>query len=282
MVSPQPRASHPPGAGMTGIAPAPAGPIAAKPAAEAPDASGPRPAERAYAMIRDAILSGALPAGAHLREEALAQMAGASRTPVREALMRLVSEGLAVTENRHRYVADFSLGEVEVIFDLRARMESYAAGIAARRITGEEVARLSALVERIDTLGDGPDASDDFFALNSQFHAIIIAATRSSQLRALTAQALALPLVGIKRFVCDQGVDIQRSNAQHRDIVSALARRDAEWAALAMMGHIISTKPVVPGADIAADIGADIAAGRAKDFGAATGARSGAAAGGAA
>ena len=55
----------------------------------------------------------------------------------------------------------------------------------------------------------------------------------------------------IKRFVCEQEINVRRSNAQHRDIVTALERRDAEWASAAMMSHIISTKPnavVRPGA----------------------------------
>lgn len=214
-----------------------------------PDAPGPKPAERAYETIRDAILSGALPAGEHLREESLAQMTGTSRTPVREALQRLTAEGLALAENRHRFVADFSFHEVEVIFDLRARMESYAARLAAQRITDAELERLRRLVDEIDGLGDGesPEAVDRFFALNSAFHDWIVTAARSTQLRSLTARAFAAPLVTIKRFVCDQRINVRRSNSQHRDILSALARRDAEWAEAAMKGHIISTKPEPPG-----------------------------------
>ncbi|SDW87647.1 transcriptional regulator, GntR family [Albimonas donghaensis] len=215
-----------------------------------PEPAGPKPAERAYETIRDAILSGALPAGEHLREESLAQMTGTSRTPVREALQRLTAEGLALAENRHRFVADFSLHEVEVIFDLRARMESYAAKLAATRITEPELDRLRALVDEIDALGDGEGKAeiDRFFTLNAAFHDAIVTATRSTQLRSLTARAFAAPLVTIKRFVCDQTINVRRSNSQHRDILSALARRDAEWAEAAMKGHIISTKPEPPSA----------------------------------
>lgn len=209
-----------------------------------------RPAERVYERIRDAILSGELPAGEHLREESLARMTGASRTPVREALQRLTAEGLALAEHRSRFVADFSMREVEVIFDLRARMEAYAARMAAGCITARELDRLTGLVDEIDGLGDGsaPGAADRFFSLNAEFHYGIVLATRSTQLRALTARAFAAPLVTIKRLVCDQEINILRSNGQHRDILSALGRRDAEWAEAAMFGHIISTKPEPEGA----------------------------------
>ena len=212
----------------------------------APEADpGQKPAERAYETIRAAILSGELKAGTHLREESLARMTGTSRTPVREGLHRLTAEGLALSENRHRFVADFSFHEVAVIFELRARIESYAANLAATRITPEEIERMKRLVEQIDALTlDAPeDAPDRFFELNAAFHDVIIGATRSSQLRALTAQAFALPLVTIKRFVCAQEIDMQRSNAQHRDIVTALERRDPDWAAAAMTSHLASTKP---------------------------------------
>src|SRR5215203_5659482 len=81
-----------------------------------------RPADKAYLGIRRAILTGVLKSGDHLREEPLAQMTGTSRTPVRDALGRLVAEGLAVQINRHRFVADFSFEEITVVFGLRARI----------------------------------------------------------------------------------------------------------------------------------------------------------------
>lgn len=204
-----------------------------------------RPAERAYQGIRRAILTGELKPGEHLREEPLAAMTGTSRTPVREALRRLVGEGLATAENRHRYVTDFSYEEVVIVFELRAKVESYAAGVAASKITDEELRTLERVIEAIDRidLSDGAEASNQFISLNSKFHATIVNATRSRQLKLMTAQAVSLPLVLIKQFVWDQSINIVRSNAQHRDILAALAQRNGEWAATAMAGHILSTKP---------------------------------------
>lgn len=204
-----------------------------------------RPVERAYQGIRHAILTGALKPGDHLREESLAAMTGTSRTPVREALRRLVAEGLATAENRHRFVTDFSYEEVVIVFELRAKVESYAAGVAAQKITDEEIRKLERLVVAIDgiDLADETRAANQFIELNAQFHGIIVDATRSRQLKHLTAQAVSLPLVLIKQFVWDQRINIVRSNAQHRDIVAALAQRNSEWAATAMSAHILSTKP---------------------------------------
>ncbi|HWK68963.1 MAG TPA: GntR family transcriptional regulator [Rhizobiaceae bacterium] len=204
-----------------------------------------RPADRAYDGIREAILTGVLKPGEHLREEQLATMTGTSRTPVREALRRLVAEGLATAENRHRFVTDFSYEEVVIVFELRAKVESYAAGVAAAKITDEELKRLERIIHHIDQIdpAGGVDAVHRFITLNSDFHGTIVQSTRSRQLKLMTAQAISLPLVLIKQFVWDQSINIARSNAQHRDILAALSQRNAEWAATAMAAHILSTKP---------------------------------------
>lgn len=204
-----------------------------------------RPVDRAYEGIRNAILTGTLKPGDHLREESLADMTGTSRTPVREALRRLVAEGLATVENRHRFVTDFSYEEVVIVFELRAKVESYAAAVAAAKITAAELDMLARLIDEIDAIDPSrhADAVHRFITLNTEFHSAIVRATRSRQLKLMTAQAVSLPLVLIKQFVWDQSINIARSNAQHRDILAALTQRNSEWAASAMSGHILSTKP---------------------------------------
>ncbi len=206
-----------------------------------------RPVDKAYSGIRAAILSGALPPGEHLREETLAAMTGTSRTPVRDALTRLVGEGLATVVNRHRFVTDFSFDEVSVIFDVRARLEGYAAQIAARNIAACELERLRCVVDDIDAvIAADIDALERFRRLNSQFHAVVIGAAKSAQLRALIAPTLALPLESIKNRLWEQPIAMVRSNDQHREIIAALERGDAQWAAAAMSNHILSTKPKPP------------------------------------
>jgi DNA-binding GntR family transcriptional regulator len=204
-----------------------------------------RPVERAYEGIRRAILFGELKPGDHLSEEMLATMTGTSRTPVREALRRLAVEGLATVINRHRFVTEFSYEEVVVIFDIRAKLEGYAASVAAQHITAGELARLERKIAEIAEIEgqQTPEAVERFLNLNARFHALIIEATRSRQLRQLTEPAVALPLVLLKQFVMEQNVDIARSNRQHRDIHAALSQHNSEWATLAMSGHILSTKP---------------------------------------
>ena len=205
----------------------------------------PRPVQRAYDGIRRAILFGELKPGDHLSEEMLATMTGTSRTPVREALRRLVVEGLATVMNRHRFVTEFSYEEVVVIFDIRAKLEGYAASVAAQHITADEIAGLGRKIDEIAEIEgkQTPEAVERFLNLNAQFHSLVIEATRSRQLRQLTEPAVALPLVLLKQFVMEQNVDITRSNRQHRDIHAALSQHNSEWAMLAMSGHVLAAKP---------------------------------------
>ncbi|WP_430249629.1 GntR family transcriptional regulator [Neorhizobium sp. DAR64860/K0K1] len=212
---------------------------------ELDDADQQRPVEKAYQGIRDAILGGRLKPGDHLPEEMLASMTGTSRTPVREALRRLAAEGLATVSNRHRFVTHFTAEEVSIIFDIRAQHEAYAASIAAQKITPAELDRLQQLIDAMAEIesDSGNAMLQRFLDLNTQFHTVIIVATRSAQLQRLTAPAAALPLILVKQFVMDQKVNVARSNAQHRDILAALTARNSEWAAAAMSGHILSTKP---------------------------------------
>ena len=213
--------------------------------ADTEDAELQRPVEKAYRGIRQAILRGELKPGDHLGEEQLAAMTGTSRTPVREALQRLAAEGLATVSNRHRFVTHFTHEEVSIMFDIRAQLEGYSASLAAQKITAPELATLQNLIDAMAEIENdtSSEVAERFLALNSQFHAVIIEATRSTQLKRLTAPATSLPLVLLKQFVMEQKINVPRSNRQHRDIYAALAAHNSEWAAAAMSGHILSTKP---------------------------------------
>jgi DNA-binding transcriptional regulator YhcF (GntR family) len=102
-----------------------------------------RASDRAYEAIRSMILSGELPAGAQLAEEALAERCGVSRTPVREALRRLESDLLVTrTDTQRSFVADWSIDDVADAFELRAVLEGKAARRAAERMTDAALARI--------------------------------------------------------------------------------------------------------------------------------------------
>ncbi|MBX6342310.1 MAG: GntR family transcriptional regulator [Thermomicrobiaceae bacterium] len=130
-------------------------------------------ARSAYATLRDAITRGAIPPGARLREQDLAQRLGVSRTPVREALRQLSSEGLVrLVPGRGALVTDLDPRTLREIYAVRAALEGMAAGLAAGRIAPPALGLLEGLVA---LMGDLVAAGDDerLREANQRFHATI-------------------------------------------------------------------------------------------------------------
>lgn len=206
----------------------------------------PRPADRAYAWMRERIISGAFAPRAHLKEEVLAARIGTSRTPVRDALRRLAGEGLVAMErDRGTYVAEFSPDEIDEIFVLRAGLEAYAAARAAKRITAPQIARLERLADEMEVALDRRDERfARFAALNNEFHLAVLEAARSPRLATLVVPLVNIPIVLLKHYNWQPGrVDIARSNREHRELIEALRAGDALRARKRMHAHIVSRRP---------------------------------------
>jgi DNA-binding GntR family transcriptional regulator len=202
---------------------------------------------RAYEAIRADIISGQHAAGAHLREEQLADLIGVSRTPVREALRRLAAEGLVdFRPHQGAFVQSWSLEDLRKIFDLRAILESTAAAAAAPRISAAELDRLRELAMEMVRLAERRGAAflDNVGERNREFHAIIMGAADNERLRASLVQTIEVPIVH-RTFRRYQPEDLRRSLNHHRELVDAFAARDGEWAAAVMRAHVLAAKHVM-------------------------------------
>ena len=103
--------------------------------------------------LRDAVRNGILKPGERLMEIQLAEELGVSRTPVREAIRRLELEGYVIMmPRRGTYVANLSIRDINEVFEIRTSLESLSSGLAAERITDEELERLQ-LTSRAATWG---------------------------------------------------------------------------------------------------------------------------------
>jgi DNA-binding GntR family transcriptional regulator len=201
----------------------------------------------AYGEIRRAIITGELRSGDTLQEARLATRIGVSRTPVREALSRLNTEGLVVLEPYRRgRVASFSAVDVAEIFRLRALLESDAAGRAASRIDAAALARLELLEAEMEAIFAelGWHAHlERFDRLNTEFHQIIAEAAESPRLERILASSLELPASIFNRYVEPVEDRTGRTHIQHREIVAALRMRNPGWAEAAMAAHLFSLMP---------------------------------------
>jgi DNA-binding GntR family transcriptional regulator len=198
-----------------------------------------RASDRAYSHIRSMILSGELQPGLQIREEALADLCGVSRTPVRDALRRLEAElFVRRNESQRSFVADWSLDDLEEAFQLRTMLEAYAAKRAAKRISWDQLARLrghnDAIRQAISAAK--PDISK-FLDHNRHFHAIILESSGSERLAGMLAQVTEQPVV-LRTAQQYDLENLRRSHHEHEELVKAFDSRDAEWAAAVMTAHI--------------------------------------------
>jgi DNA-binding GntR family transcriptional regulator len=214
----------------------------------APNARDGGALDLAYRWVRDGIVSGRLEPGQVLREEELAATIGVSRTPVREAIGRLRTEGLVERLGlRQNRVCTFVESEMDDILELRVVLESFACGRAATRIADADIEALAAINAEMEAVlaagGDG--VLERFAALNNRFHLAIVAASRNQRLLRVLQPILDVPVVMMRRFVPELDGHLRRSCAHHREIVAALRARNAEWAGAEMRAHLLSAASTV-------------------------------------
>src|SRR5215212_1374288 len=107
--------------------------------------------DRAYAALRDRLVSLEIPPGAPIDEEALTGQLGVGRTPVREAIRRLALERLVVVyPRRGTFASEINITDLAAISDVRVQLEGHAARRAAERLTPDQREQLDALVAEID------------------------------------------------------------------------------------------------------------------------------------
>ena len=196
-------------------------------------------------LIREAIVDGRLPPGQRLKEEELARELGISRTPVREALLVLQTEGLVdAAPNRGAVVRSHDGDDLEDLYQLRALLEGYAARRAAANISEAAVADLWASCERFENLIEG--VVQELVRENLFFHNVILDAAKSRRVAELIRKVIELPLV--YRSYIWYSIDQRRISAHyHRQITRALEMRDGERAELVMKEHVFEARDVLVG-----------------------------------
>jgi DNA-binding GntR family transcriptional regulator len=199
-----------------------------------------RASDRAYGAIRNMILSGELPAGAQLGEEALAEMCGVSRTPVREALRRLEADMLVGrTDTQRSFVADWSIDDVADAFELRAMLEGRAARRAAERMTDIALVRIRAANRALAAAIQQPVPDvTGFLEANREFHALVLEVAGSRRLSGLLGTLIEQPVV-LRTARQYSREELRRSHGEHEELTAAFARHDGGWAEAIMTSHIL-------------------------------------------
>lgn len=199
-------------------------------------------AEQVYEYLRGELFAGHIEPGRWLREQEVAEALQVSRTPVREAIRRLAQEGLMVfSTNRGAQVRPLKLTEAEEVYAVRARLESMAAGLAAKNSAPADVAGLREQLSFMAEL-----EYDDFagqIQADNEFH-LSIATLSDNEVLAEMVQRLNDRVTRAKVVTRDVNVSVL-ARSQHELIVDAIASGDEAAAEEAMRRHIVMNLEVI-------------------------------------
>jgi len=202
---------------------------------------GPNLVTQTYEAVCDGIISGVLAPGQRIVLERLARDLGISPTPLREAVARLVNEGLFVDgPSRKLHVAPLTPGYVRDTFWVRAALEGLAAELAASRITDADLTLLHHALE--DATGALRSSDLAVYVRGDElFHRLIAeAANNNALLREL--DALKPHVAYIRGYSQRQiGDHLQQSHREHLVTFGYLRQRDAEPARRSMETHVRNT-----------------------------------------
>jgi len=218
-------------------------------------------ADLVHEHVRKAIVQGKLAPGERLTETHLAETLNVSRTPVREAFVRLEADGFVeLVRNRGAFVSRWTDDDLEEIFNLRIMLEGYGARIGAARIGTSEIRELESLADQMDDALDrlveigGPDPrgkndertslAEECATLNTVFHAGIVAAAGNKRLSTIVSNLTSLPLIH-RTIIMQSPAELAHSWAQHRDMIEALRNRDGDWAEALLRAHISAGRAIM-------------------------------------
>lgn len=187
--------------------------------------------------LRHMIVEGELAPGEKLAEKELCLQFGVSRTPLREAMKVLATEGLVLlTPNRGCAVARLTLADLDEAFPIMGALEALSGELACLHITDAELARIRDLHERMVRKYEA-GALRDYFKLNEQIHQLILSAARNP-----TLSQMQLSLSGRvrrARYMANMSpARWARAVAEHEKILEALAARDGKRLAVLLKEHL--------------------------------------------
>lgn len=201
----------------------------------------------AIAQIRSLIVGGILKPGEQIIEADLSNRLGISRTPVREAVKLLSTEGLVLLRrNRSPIVAPFEKQEMLELFQVVSSLERLGAEQAALEMTDSDLKQLHEYQTEMEGHHSAGDR-DAYFAVNQKIHAFIMDCARNKVLK-FTHESLMARVERARFFALSVEGRWDESIQEHRELLSKLIGRDPENAGKCLAHHVLRTGEIVVGA----------------------------------
>ena len=194
--------------------------------------------EEVAEQLRQRIFRRELEPGSWIDELKIAEEFGISRTPLREALKVLAAEGLVTMKvRRGAYVTEVSPSDLADVYHLLSLLESDAAAVVATQATDAELKELQALHKALEAAAKpGKANTDQFFALNEQFHMRLLAIANNRWRDQMVADLRKVMKLNRHNSLLKTG-RIAESLAEHQAIMAALLARDAQRTQERMREH---------------------------------------------
>jgi DNA-binding GntR family transcriptional regulator len=197
--------------------------------------------EKAYNYLRNAIVSHEFAPGSAIVEQDISDRLQISRTPIREAMKQLESDGLITsTPARGSFVSEINLQDVNEIFELRLDLELLALRTAISRITAEEVAEMESIFRKLNE----NCSKDRFYESDRRLHDLI---TRNSGNRRLVRfiDNLNSPIERFRYVAAMKPERLKHSRKEHEAILRYIKFKDLEKAEVCLREHILNVKASV-------------------------------------
>jgi DNA-binding GntR family transcriptional regulator len=195
-----------------------------------------RLSDKAYQLIRHKIITLELPPLSPIDEQALMEDLQLGRTPIREALQRLASEGLVLlAPRRGMFVADISITDLQKIFELRMILEGFGARLAAERATPDQLAKMEEVIQ--DLARVPTDDGEALMAIDERFHELIYEAADNEFLIDTLRRLHALSH-RIWHLVLDRIGSVRPAMEQHISITAALKAGEGAEAEELLKKHV--------------------------------------------
>ena len=189
--------------------------------------------------LRQRIFAQELPPGTWIDEQALAEQYGISRTPLREALKVLASEGLVTLKPRRGcYVTEISERDLDEVFSVMSMLEGECARLSATKAGKDDLARLQAIHQGLEKAAAQGDI-DRFFEANQAFHLALHELADNRWLLHVIEDLRKVIKLSRHHSLFSEG-RLEQSLAEHRDIMAALLAGDGARAEAVMRTHILS------------------------------------------
>jgi DNA-binding GntR family transcriptional regulator len=198
-----------------------------------------------FEYLKTAIIDETIEPGSRLVESRIADQLGISRTPLREALHKLEREDwIEKIPSGGFRVVTLTARDIEETFGIRSVLEAYAARLAAENCRRKDLIPLEKQIQKFRECLDSDPSGDQLQAINTRFHDLLYALSRSPKLIQMIGR-LRAQISRFRKIILKQEDYAIQSNADHIRMVEAIKKRDGDGVELLVRQHILKGKQAV-------------------------------------